>query len=301
MKRNPIVIVTLLVLVLLTLPAGSLYVSALAANSAPGAEPLVLGTEEYSPNSGTQAETLYLPLVIYELPPSITPTPTSTSFPNEVVINYIESGKLAEEFVRVKNRTTKTVEITGWTIKAKESGRTYTFPFYYLDPNDAVTVWTKQGTDEEPNLYWDLSVEVWDDDDDCGRLGDERDELLQWYCYSSGTPEAPTPTSQPIPDVIINDIRTGDYKDEYVKVKNRTLSTVNLEGWTIKSQSTGYRYTFPEFKLKPDAAVRVWSMQGPDGDDDLYWNAQTNVWDPDSDCARLGNDDDELVNWYCYQ
>ena len=92
MKRNPIVIVTLLVLVLLTLPAGSLYVSALAANSAPGAEPLVRGTEEYSPNSGTQAETLYLPLVLYDLPvvpPESTATPTPTTTPTPVSYTHL--------------------------------------------------------------------------------------------------------------------------------------------------------------------------------------------------------------------
>jgi len=314
MKRNPVVIVTLLVLVLLTVPAGSLYVSARAETSTSATGPSLSGTEVYSPDGLTTAEVLFLPLVLYDLPlvpldtptptptTTTTPTPTSTAtkLPNEVVINDIEPGKLAEEYVRVKNRTTDTVEITGWTIKAKESGRTYTFPFYYLDPNDAVTVWTKQGTDEEPNLYWGLTSEIWDDDDDCGRLGDERDELLQWYCYSSGTPEAPTPTSQPIPDVIINYIEPGTYLEEYVRVKNRTLSTVNLKDWRIKSEKSKQTYIFPDFKLKPNAAVRVWSQAGTNGDEDLYWGAWTEVWDDDSDCGRLGNDDDELVDWYCY-
>ena len=316
MKRNPVVITALLVMLTLTLAAGSLFVNARAENQDPGAQPEILGTEAYAPNSETQADTLYLPLVKYGEPPAppgstatptptTTPTPTSTptQLPNEVVINWIEPGDLAEEYVRVKNRTNETVEITGWTIKASESGRTYTFPFFYLDPNDAVRVWTKAGYSDGMDLYWGLSTEVWDDDDDCGRLGDERDELLQWYCYSSGTPEAPTPTSQPIPDVIINHIEPGSYLEEYVRVKNRTLSTVQLEGWTIKSESTGFRYTFPEFKLKPNAAVRVWSQPEPPGggtETDLYWGAFTQVWDDDDDCGRLGNDDDELVEWYCY-
>ena len=318
MKRNPVVIVTLLVLVLITVPAGSLYVSARAEASSSAAAAPLAGTEVYSPDGYTAAEALFLPLVLYDLPdippestatptPTITPTPTNTptKLPNEVVINDIEPGKLNEEYVRVKNRTTETIDITGWTIKAKESGRTYTFPSFYLDPNDAVTVWTKVGLSQGMDLYWGLSTEVWDDDDDCGRLGDDRDELLFWYCYSSGTPEAPTPTSQPIPDVIINKIEPGDnnqdYSKEYVRVKNRTLSTVNLKGWTIKSESTGLKYTFPDFKLRPDAAVYVWTQTyGTDDEENLYWGASIPVWENDHDCARLGNDDDELVDWYCY-
>jgi hypothetical protein len=305
MKRNPITITILLVVVLLALAAGNLYVSARAENKASGAGLSLQSTETYDPYSHALADLVYLPLLDYDLIlGTATPTPTATPLPNEVVINHIEPGDHDEEYVRVKNRTKYTVDITGWTIKAKESDRTYTFPSYYLDPDDAVRVWTKPGYNEEPNLYWGLSSEVWDDDDDCGRLGDDRDELLQWYCYSSGTPEAPTPTSQPIPDVIINHVENGstdlDYYQEYVRVKNRTLSTVNLKNWSIKSESTGRRYTFPDFKLKPNAAVRVWTQHGTNGDEDLYWGAGEPMWDNDEDCARLGNDDDELVEWYCY-
>ena len=245
MKRNPIVITTLLAMVIFSLAVGSLYVTARAGNTTPGAQPLALGTEEFDPYSDTQADTLYQPLVINDWPPAppestatptptntVTPTPTSTSLPNEVVINYIEPGKIGEEYVRVKNRTTETVDITGWTIKAKESGKKYTFPSFYLDPNDAVRVWTKAGINQGMDLYWGLSTGVWDNDDDCGRLGDNHDELLFWYCYSSGTPEAPTPTSQPIPDVIINDIEPGSYTNEYVRVKNRTLSIPGFQAQT---------------------------------------------------------------------
>jgi hypothetical protein len=303
MKRNPVVITALLVMFTLTLAAGSLFVNARAENHDPGAQPEILGTEAYVPNSETQADMLYMPLVEYDLP--FTPTPTATQLPNEVVINWIEPGGLAEEYVRVKNRTNERVDLTDWSIRAEESGKKYTFPDgFYLESNDAVRVWTKVGYNQGMDLYWGLSTEVWDDDDDCGRLRDDRDDLVHLYCYSSGTPEPPTTTPEPIPDVVINHIENGntdlDYYQEYVRVKNRTLSTVNLEDWSIKSDSTKLRYTFPDFKLKPNAAVRVWTQHGTDGAEDLYWGAGKPVWDNDEDCARLGNDDDELVEWYCY-
>jgi len=317
MKRNPIVIVTLLVMVLLTVPAGSLYVSARAETSTSAAGPSLSGTEVYSPDGLTVAEALFLPLVLYDLPPvpldtptptattTTTPTPTSTAtkLPDEVVINHIEPGNLNNEYVRVKNRTTETVDITGWTIKAEESGKTFIFPSFYLDPNDAVYVYTKAGLNQGMNVYWGLSSEAWDDDQDCGRLGDEHDGFLNWYCYSTSetTPAPPTPTMQPIPDVIINNIEPGAYRDEYVRVKNRTTSKVDMTGWTIEADKSGTIYTFPDdYKLKPDTAVRVWSQSGTDTETDLYWHAWTEVWDDQNDCARLGNDDDELVDWYCY-
>jgi hypothetical protein len=300
MNKKTLIIVALIVMVVGVLPLGTLYAAGLMEYGNQGKAQVPEGTEVYDVYQLTLDNLIYLPLIEYNLPLVSTPTPTPTSLPNEVVINHIEPGKLNDEYVRVKNRTTQTVDITGWTIKAKESGRTYTFPKFYLDPNDAVTVWTKGGINEGMDLYWGLSTEVWDDKDDCGRLGDEFDELLFWFCYSSSTPVAPTPTSQPIPDVIINKIEPGSYIEEYVRVKNRTLSTVNLKGWRIKSKESGLIYTFPDFKLKPDAAVFVWSQTGTTTETDLYWHSTTQVWNDKSDCARLSNNDDELVDYFCY-
>lgn len=311
MNKKTLIMVALIVMVAGILPLGTQYAAGLMENVDQEGVRSASGTEIFGVNLGMMQNFIYLPLVLYSLPPvppqvTVTPTPTntatvtptSTSLPNQVVINYIEPGDYNKEYVRVKNRTTQTVVITGWTIKSKSTGKTYTFPKFYLDPNDAVTVWTKAGYDEGMNLYWGSSTEVWNDKEDCGRLGDQFDGLLYWYCYPTAT--APTPTLQPVPDVIINYIEPGSYIDEYVRVKNRTLSTVNLKGWRIKSKESGLIYTFPDFKLKPDAAVLVYSQTGTNTDTKLYWHSTTQVWDDKSDCARLSNEDDELADYYCY-
>jgi len=55
-------------------------------------------------------------------------TPTSAEIP-DIIINYIETGgeympgKYWEEYVRVKNRTDEKIELTGWTIKSKRTGK----------------------------------------------------------------------------------------------------------------------------------------------------------------------------------
>ena len=109
-------------------------------------------------------------------------TPTPTEIP-EVIINHIEPGGYWQEYVRVKNRTTDEVELTGWTIKSEKNGKTYTFSKFFLESNDTVKVWSQPGTDTDTDVFWGSMTEVWDDKSDCARLGDENNELVQWYCY----------------------------------------------------------------------------------------------------------------------
>ena len=80
MKRNPVVIVTLLVLVLLTVPAGSLYVSASGRGSSSRQHSLA-GTESIPLMVIPQREALFLPLVLYDLPPIPLDTSTATQHP----------------------------------------------------------------------------------------------------------------------------------------------------------------------------------------------------------------------------
>lgn len=131
---------------------------------------------------------IVLPLVLNEAEFTLpTATPTPTPIP-DVRINLIETGGDGEdyyweEYVRVKNRTTRTVELTGWTIKSKRNDKTYTFPPFNLKSNQTVQVWTRPGTDTDTYLFWGLSNEVWKEDGDCAKLVDENGEFVQWYIY----------------------------------------------------------------------------------------------------------------------
>ena len=132
---------------------------------------------------------IFLPLAINEAVFTLpTATPTPTPIP-DIRINLIETGedtnegKYWGEYVRVKNRTTKTVELTGWTIKSKRNDKTYKFPTFELKSNQIVRVWTRPGTDNETDLFWGLPSEVWKEDGDCAKLVDENYEFVQWYIY----------------------------------------------------------------------------------------------------------------------
>lgn len=115
-------------------------------------------------------------------------TPTSAEIP-DIIINYIETGgeympgKYWEEYVRVKNRTDEKIELTGWTIKSKRTGKIYTFPEFTLGSNKIVEVWTRPGTDTDADLFWGQESEVWQVSGDCARLGDDNDRFVQWYSY----------------------------------------------------------------------------------------------------------------------
>ena len=132
---------------------------------------------------------IFIPLVLNEVEYTLpTSTPTPTPIP-DIKINLIETGgdlppdNYYEEFARVKNRTTRTVELTGWTIWSKRNDKTFTFPEFNLKSNQTVQVWTRPGTDTDTYLFWGLANEVWKDDGDCAKLSDENEELVDWEYY----------------------------------------------------------------------------------------------------------------------
>ena len=86
----------------------------------------------------------------------------------------------------MKNRTTGTVELTGWTIWSKRNDKTFKFPKFLLKSNQIVKVWTRPGTETDIDLFWGLTNEVWKDDGDCAKLVDENGEFVQWYIYPPG-------------------------------------------------------------------------------------------------------------------
>jgi hypothetical protein len=130
---------------------------------------------------------VFIPLVMSDADPR-TATPTPTQSP-DVQINFIETGgesppdNFWEEYVRVKNRTPRRVELTDWKIWSKRNRKTYTFPEFELKSNQTVRVWTRPGTDTDTDLFWGLENEVWKDDGDCAKLIYEDGELAGWYYY----------------------------------------------------------------------------------------------------------------------
>jgi len=149
-------------------------------------------------NARAISESLYLSLIYYNVPtptstatpsrtPTITPTPTET--PNPFV--YIEITDLEGdppgddvlgEYVVIGNQGTANENMTGWKLKNEEND-TYRFPVFILKAGSGVTVWTREGTNSETDLYWGSERPIWDNGGDCATLLDGSYQLVDWECY----------------------------------------------------------------------------------------------------------------------
>ena len=123
----------------------------------------------------------------------------------------------------------------------------------------------------------------------------------------TGTPYTPTPTRTVTPTRTITLTPTPtlvpgfyithiEYKpdfdelDEYVDIKNATGKTVEMEGWILRDES-GNIYIFPEFSLRSNRTVTVWTRSGTNSSTDLYWGRTEPVWNDGGDCAYLRKPD----------
>lgn len=63
---------------------------------------------------------------------------------------------------------------------------------------------------------------------------------------------------------------------------------IDLSGWIIRDESSTHRYTFPDgFVLATRGIVTVRSGCGTDTSDELFWCAETPVWNNSGDTAVL--------------
>lgn len=125
---------------------------------------------------------LFLPINVRQ--PTMTPTSTPTPVPGVYIteIVYNPPNNYMNEYVTIKNLTSKSLFMEGWTLR-DDSKNIYTFPYYILRSGGSIKVWTKSGTDTYTDLYWGSPVPIWNDHGDCAYLRDEQDTKLAQYCY----------------------------------------------------------------------------------------------------------------------
>ena len=73
---------------------------------------------------------------------------------------------------------------------------------------------------------------------------------------------------------------------EWVKLVNHVRSAKNLTGWTVRDRD-GHVYKFGNFHLAPGQAVRVHTGRGTDTGTDVYWDADSYVWNNSGDKVIL--------------
>jgi micrococcal nuclease len=76
--------------------------------------------------------------------------------------------------------------------------------------------------------------------------------------------------------------------DEWVRIINTGEEALDLEGWTVRDESSSHRYHFHGLVLAPDASVTLRSGCGTDSGTERYWCVRGSaVWNNDGDTVLL--------------
>ncbi|WP_406864307.1 lamin tail domain-containing protein [Streptomyces sp. HUAS MG47] len=82
---------------------------------------------------------------------------------------------------------------------------------------------------------------------------------------------------------------------EWVEITNNSRHTVDLDGWTLKSED-GHRYKFRDVRLAGRGTIRIHTGEGRDTRTDLFQDRRDYVWDNHSDTATLRDDRGRVVD-----
>jgi Lamin Tail Domain len=104
--------------------------------------------------------------------PAQAATPSVTF--NRVYVNSPGSdnrsnSSLNAEWARLKNNTSKSIQLKGWTVRDK-SGHVYTFGSFSLGSKKTVYVHTGKGTNNKTNVYWGSGNYIWNNTGDKATL-----------------------------------------------------------------------------------------------------------------------------------
>lgn len=87
---------------------------------------------------------------------------------------------------------------------------------------------------------------------------------------------------------------------EWIEITNQGSQAVQMKGFTLKDEAN-HIYTFGDFSLAPGSSVRLYSGQGQDSQNALYWGMVDNsVWNNDSDAAFLRDTQGALIDSFAY-
>lgn len=117
---------------------------------------------------------------------SITNTPLPTAVNAEVEITQILNfSDVTNEVVEIRNTGNGVVDLQGWVLES-DSGLTYEFPDFRLQPSAIVRVFSRVDDNTAGALYWNQTVNVWEESD-TATLIDADGEVQSVYTVGSET------------------------------------------------------------------------------------------------------------------
>ena len=107
----------------------------------------------------------------------------TTTSSNQVYISALYVGAphqtVNQEYVKITNKGTTAVKMTGWKITDKRALHTYKFPSsYILKSKTTVTLYTGKGTKTATKLFWGRSAYVWNNEGDKANLYNSLGKLV---------------------------------------------------------------------------------------------------------------------------
>lgn len=72
-------------------------------------------------------------------------------------------------------------------------------------------------------------------------------------------------------------VGAGNLAVEYVEIYNQSEGPVDLSGWQLQDEDEN-RFVFPTLILNSEGSVKVLSKQGTNTVIELYWQAETPIW-----------------------
>jgi hypothetical protein len=90
---------------------------------------------------------------------------------------------LNDEYIVIKNRGDKSLELTGWTISDESSNHRYLFPNYVLPAGAKVTLRSGLGSNTGSELFWGSRRPIWNDDGDTVFIKDAQGNLVLSHIY----------------------------------------------------------------------------------------------------------------------
>jgi micrococcal nuclease len=102
----------------------------------------------------------------------------------------------------------------------------------------------------------------------------------------AGTQSAATVEIDVHPDAAGDD--NANLNDEWVRFTNIGPAPLDLDGWTVRDESSTHRYTFEDLVLRPSGTVTVHTGCGTDTPSERFWcSVDSAVWNNGGDTVFL--------------
>jgi hypothetical protein len=100
-------------------------------------------------------------------------------------------SSLNAEWVKIKNKGSKAVSLSGWTLR-DTAGHVYSFGGFKLKAGSTITVHTGKGSNGAKHRYWGSGAYIWNNDGDTAILkkGSKVKDKCKWAGGESPNPPA---------------------------------------------------------------------------------------------------------------